>query len=200
MTKPKAKALYQILFLILLIIAVDSSICHYSCKNCTTSNYFNCFSCSDTSNSFIITESTSFINSTYLKSIYDVGICVGLVPSGVNALGVLLIMISLLCLIFFRNFHVFYIYCTIQTIGLFSLIQISWLNPANYILQSFQYLMPINLILSSLKIKDYMLLIFGYYRLDQYIIDLSVTLTVIIFVINVIVFSFIIFFWKMSRQ
>jgi len=59
--------------------------------------------------------------------------------------------------------------------------------------------MPVNLIFSSLKIKDYMLLIFGYYRLDKYMSNVQIKLTVILFVLNIIIFTLIAFFWKLSR-
>lgn len=114
--------LSKVAIFMLLIMIVSSSTCHYSCSSCISSAYFNCLSCSDPTLTMTVTESTSLINPIYLSTLYDVGICVGNVPSGTNALGVIIILIGLISLIFIRNSSIFYIYSTIQTMGLFSLI------------------------------------------------------------------------------
>jgi len=68
-----------------------------------------------------------------------------------------------------QSFQAFFIISTFQTLGLFGLLEVAWIKSSSFILQAFQYFMPINLIVSSSKNNISNLSVFGFYRLNQYI-------------------------------
>ena len=63
---------------------------------------------------------------------------------------------------------------TFQTYGLYNLIEIAWVNPIGYILQSFQYLMIFNVISYGYKTEDWVLIASKNYRLNKYLQTTSI--------------------------
>jgi hypothetical protein len=61
-----------------------------------------------------------------------------------------------------------YLYLTIQTWGLYNLVEIAWVNPIGYLLQGLQYFMIWNVLGSGYKAVDYTLLTNKYYRMSLY--------------------------------
>ena len=62
-----------------------------------------------------------------------------------------------------------YLYLTIQTWGLFNLVEIAWVNPIGYILQAFQYFMIWNVLGSGYKSVNFTFLTNKYYRMNLYL-------------------------------
>lgn len=145
---------YLLFILILCFVNISEQSCHYSCTNCTTVAYTSCFGCSDSTNNLTILEDPMKINPIYMHSIYPTGICTGKVPADTNLLGVLLLIVSIIGILITKSFRAFFMISTLQTIGLFGLLEIAWVQPGSFILQSFQYLMPINQIMASSKQAD----------------------------------------------
>ena len=56
-----------------------------------------------------------------------------------------------------------------QSYGLYNLVEIAWVNPIGYVLQSFQYLMIFNVITYATKNEDYLLIASKNYRLNKYL-------------------------------
>ena len=65
------------LILCLLIISVTP--CHYSCLSCTGPEYTSCLNCTDWGN-FTVVQNTSETPSMYWASVYNTGTCVPTLP------------------------------------------------------------------------------------------------------------------------
>jgi hypothetical protein len=126
-------------------------------------------SCSDPSNSLTVLEDPAKFEPEFRHSIYKSGICTGKVPTEPNGLGIILLVLSIPGLLITQSFQAFFIVSTLQTLALFGLLEVAWVGVGSFILQSFQYFMPINLIVGNLNHDDDRLLKYGFYRLDQYI-------------------------------
>lgn len=68
----------------------------------------------------------------------------------------------------------FYLFFTIQTFGLYNLVDIAWVNPIGYLLQSMQHLMIWNIIGSKFKTADYTFVTNKYYRLNYYLYQANI--------------------------
>lgn len=124
----------------------------------------------------------------YLNSIYPIGACTAIVPEGANGLGIVILLFSVVGLILTRTYQAFFIVSVMQTIGLFGLLEIAWISPASYVFQAFQYLMPVNFILSSAKVADYQILLFGFYRLDEFRISSEDFSLIVLFLLDISLF------------
>ena len=134
----------------------------------------------------------------YRHSLYKSGICTAKVPKGVNILGVVLLVISIAGILITQSFQAFFICSTLQTLSLFGLLEIAWIQPSSFILQAFQYFMPINIILSSSKINDPYLFFYGFYRLDEYMISSQDTGLIAVFSIDCALFAAIVAIFLIS--
>lgn len=180
--------LFLIAILLFTLLTGTNQQCHYSCLNCTASFYTNCFACSDSNDNLTVLENPDNIDPLYINSIYPSGACTGKVPQGINGLGVLLLMVSIGGIIFTQSFQAFFIVSTFQSLALFGLLEVAWINPSSYILQAFQYFMPINLILKNLKHDDSKLFVFGFYRLDEYMVSSEDIGLIGVFIVDCIIF------------
>jgi hypothetical protein len=114
------------------------------------------------------------------------------VPQGPNGLGIVLLVVSVGGLLVTQSFQAFFIVSTLQTLGLFGLLEVAWVGVGSFILQSLQYFMPINLIVGPSKNNDDNLLLFGFYRLDQYMISSEDAGLIAIFALESVLFLAII--------
>jgi hypothetical protein len=131
-------------FAVLLLLACANA-CHYSCQNCTGEEYVSCLSCPQ--GGFVETvEDPTQMPPQYWSSVYPSGTCVETFAPAANALGVILLLVVIGVCLFFRTKESFYLLLTFQTYGLYNLVEIAWVNPIGYVLQSFQYLMVFNTI------------------------------------------------------
>ena len=96
------------------------------------------------------------------------GVCLGVAPTGVNAFGVIMLIVCVALAIITRTKQALYLISTLQSLALISFMEIGWLHPANYFLQSMQYLMVFNLFARDYKTEDWSMLQRQYYRLDNY--------------------------------
>jgi hypothetical protein len=106
--------------------------CHYSCFNCTGPQYVSCLSC-PASNLNVI-EDPTVIPKAYWSSLYPTGSCVDTVGAKVNPVGIVLFIVLSVCLLFGGSKESLYLYLTIQTWGLYNLVEIAWVNPIGYLL------------------------------------------------------------------
>lgn len=106
-------------------------------------------------------------------------------------MGIFLLVISIGGLLITQSHQAFYICSTLQTLSLFGLLEVAWLQPASFIFQAFEYFMPINLILSSSKTDDSTLFLFGFYRLDQYMVSSQDIGLIAVFAIDSVLFVLI---------
>ena len=83
-------------------------------------------------------------------------------------MGIVLVVIGLLCVLVSRGSYVFYILYTLQTFSLLSFIEIGWVNPLSYVMQSLQYLMIFNVIGRVWKSESIDFKKLSYYRLNNY--------------------------------
>ena len=88
-------------------------------------------------------------------------------------MGVILLCVSILGLFISRGGKVFYIIYTLQTFALVSFLEIAWLSPLSYLLNSFQYFLPFNLLGKSLKETTWDIRRHSYYRLNKYFYESS---------------------------
>ena len=65
-------------------------------------------------------------------------------------------------------------------------------KPSSFILQAFQYFMPINFILSGSKTNDYKLFLYSFYRLDEYMVSTEDIGLIAVFIIDCVLFLFIV--------
>lgn len=65
----------------------------------------------------------------------------------------------------------FYLYITFQTFGLFSLVEIAWVDSIGYIVQGFQYLMIFNVIGMGYKVDDNVFTISKNYRIKSLLVS-----------------------------
>jgi hypothetical protein len=75
---------------------------------------------------------------------------------------------------FLRTKESFYLLLTFQTYGLYNLVEIAWVNPIGYVLESLEYLMIFNIIGSGYKTTDYILTASKNYRLSYYLTTTSI--------------------------
>jgi hypothetical protein len=114
------------------------------------------------------------------------------VPEGPNGLGVVLLIASVAGLLLTQSFQAFFIVSTLQTLSLFGLLEVAWVGAGSFILQSFQYFMPINLMVGPSKNDDANLFLYGFYRLDQYMISSEDAGLIAIFALDSVLFVAII--------
>lgn len=142
--------------------------CHYSCLTCTGSQYTTCLTCPN--GNITVVQDPATLPQAYWPSLYPIGTCVDTLGGKANALGIVLFIILSACLLVGGSKEGLYLYLTIQTWGLYSFVEIAWLNPIGYLLQGLQYFMIWNVLGSNIKTTtDYTLQIGNYYRLNQYI-------------------------------
>ena len=79
------------------------------------------------------------------------GVCLGVAPTGVNAFGVIVFIVCVALAIITRTKQALYLVSTLQSLALISFVEVGWVNPANYFLQSMQYLMIFNLFARDYK-------------------------------------------------
>ena len=110
----------------------------------------------------------------YWSSVYPSGTCVATFAPAANGLGIVLFLLIVTVCLFFRTKESFYLLLTFQTYGLYNLIEIAWVNPIGYILQSFQYLMIFNVLGYNYKSQDWVLVASKNYRLNKYLQTTSI--------------------------
>jgi len=181
------------LFIVSFFLILTTS-CHYSCATCTNSLYTGCLSCNNSSQLTVLLD-PSTIPSQYWSSVYPSGTCLNTFSTGVNALGILLFLIVIIVCLVIRTKESFYLLLTLQTYGLYNLIEIAWVNPINYVLQALQYFMIFNFMNQGSKTEDYILVSSGNYRLDMFLKQTSIgpniaiiaAFTLILFVLLIII-------------
>ena len=61
---------------------------------------------------------------------------------------------------------------TLQTMALFSFLEVAYLSPLQYLMSALQYLIPFNIITARMKsTTDYQFTIDNFYKLNQYFIE-----------------------------
>ena len=141
--------------------------CHYSCFNCTGSLYTSCISCP--ASALTVVENPNVIPQVYWSSVYPTGTCVDTLGGKTNPLGIVLFIVLSAMLLMGGSKEGLYLYLTIQTWGLFNLVEIAWVNPIGYILQAFQYFMIWNVLGSGYKSVNFTFLTNKYYRMNIYL-------------------------------
>lgn len=97
------------------------------------------------------------------------GVCIGVVPPKVNALGVVVLIVCVSIAVAVRTSNAIYLISIVQTLGLLSFVQIAWVVPVGYLLQGLQYFMIFNWIGAGYKLSDQSMRQRQYYRLDLYL-------------------------------
>jgi hypothetical protein len=87
----------------------------------------------------------------YWSSTYNTGTCLSTFPVAANALGIVVFIFVSVVALFFRTKQTFYLLFTMQTYGLYNLVETAWVNPIGYILQGLQHFMIFNTIGSNYK-------------------------------------------------
>ena len=87
---------------------------------------------------------------------------------GVNALGIVVLVIGLLTMIVTRTKKAVFLFYTLQTFALLSFVEVAWLDPLGYLLQSLQYYMIFNVMGSGYKVEDQTMRQRQHYRLHEY--------------------------------
>lgn len=130
------------------------------------------------------------------------GVCVGKVPSdGANALGIVVLILGLATMIITRTKKAVFLFYTLQTFALMSFVEVAWIDPTNYVLQSLQYYMIFNIMGSSYKIADQTMKQRQYYRLDEYFKQSSLLPNIaIIGIFNILIFAALLFFTIYKRN
>lgn len=127
--------------------------CHYSCKQCVGESYTLCSVCLQDKNITVV-EDPTVSDPQYINSNVKTGVCTGDVPPKVNALGVLLVIICSAVAGVVRTPSSIYLISTLQTISLISFVEVAWVYPVGYLLQSLQYFMIFNWMGSGYKVQD----------------------------------------------
>ncbi len=154
-----------------LIVLLNS--CHYSCFNCTGPQYISCLSCTN-NGPLTIVEDPNTTPSAYWSSVYQTGTCVDTMGPKINPLGIVLfIVLGTICIVTATK-ESFYLFFTIQTFGLYNLVDIAWVNPIGYLLQSMEHLMIWNIIGSRFKTPDYTFVTNKFYRLNVFLYQTSI--------------------------
>ena len=99
------------------------------------------------------------------------GVCIGFTPPSPNALGVIILIICISLAVITRTKEAIYLLSTLQSLALISFVEVAWIDPSSYLLQSLQYLMIFNLMARPSKTKDFTMLQRQYYRLHDYYIQ-----------------------------
>lgn len=128
---------------IVFLILILANSCHYSCNTCTNSLYTGCLSCNSSFQLTVLLD-PSMVPSQYWSSFYPSGTCLDTISNGTNILGVLLFIFVVTACLVIRTKESFYLLLTLQTYGLYNLVEIAWVNPINYVLQGLQYFMIFN--------------------------------------------------------
>ena len=89
----------------------------------------------------------------------------------INPLGIVLFAVLCIICVVTATKESFYLFFTIQTFGLYNLVDIAWVNPLGYLLQSMEHLMIWNIIGSKFKTSDYTFITNKYYRLNVYLLQ-----------------------------
>jgi hypothetical protein len=113
-------------------------------------------------------EDPNTIPQVYWSSVYPTGTCVDTLGGKANPLGIVLFIALSAILLIGGSKEGLYLYLTIQTWGLYNLVEIAWVNPAGYLLQGLQYFMIWNVLGSGYKSIDYTLMTNKYYRMSLY--------------------------------
>jgi heme exporter protein D len=114
-------------------------------------------------------EDPATIPKAYWSSVYQTGTCVDTMGGKANPLGIILFIVLAGSCILIGSKESFYLFLTLQTFGLYNLVDIAWVNPIGYVLQGLQYLMIWNVLGSKYKGSDYTLSSNKYYRLNTYL-------------------------------
>lgn len=69
-------------------------------------------------------------------------------------MGVLILLICIGMGVVTRTKQSFYLISTLQSLALISFVEVAWLSPSNYLLQSLQYFMVFNLLGYNFKTPD----------------------------------------------
>lgn len=160
-------------FILASVIFALATSCHYSCATCTNSLYTGCLSCNSSSQLTVLLDPNT-IPSRYWSSVYPSGTCLNTFNFGVNSLGVLIFIVMVTACLIIRTKESFYLLLTLQTYGLYSLVEIAWVNPIHYVLQALQYFMIFNTMGQGYKNDDYVLMSSGNYRLDMFLQQTSI--------------------------
>lgn len=120
-----------------------------------------------------IVEDPTVSDPQYINSNIATGVCTGDVPPKANALGVLLVIICSAVAGVVRTPSSIYLISTLQTISLISFVEVAWVTPVGYLLQSLQYFMVFNWMGSGYKVQDQTMRQRQYYRLDLYMHESS---------------------------
>lgn len=155
-----------IIFILALLITISTT-CHYSCSTCTDQLYTSCLSCLDPYK-FTVVKDPATLPVQYWSSVYQTGTCIDSLAKGANALGVLLFLIVVGVCLLLRTKESFYLLVTLQTYGLYNLVEIAWVNPIGYVLQALQYFMIFNTMGSNYKTDDFVLNVRGNFRLYSF--------------------------------
>ena len=141
-------------------------------------------------------EDPEYCEERFWNSNLKSGVCLGKTPEGVNEFGVIVFLICVGLAIVTRTKQALYLVSTLQSLALISFVEVAWINPASYLLQSMQYLMIFNLMARDYKEEDdYSMLQRQYYRLDDYYVSSKMVKNLIpIFVIGILVFIGIVIF------
>lgn len=146
---------YAFLFLLSYLVAATTSTtnitCHYSCSECAGDFYTLCLGCSDSQNTLVVVEDPQKANQKFINSLSVTGVCEGKVPEGANGFGIIMLILCIGVAIVIRTKQIMYLISTLQNLALLSFIEIPWMNPANYLLQSLQYYMFFNPIMWERK-------------------------------------------------
>lgn len=154
--------------IIILSVFLVLQACHYSCFNCTGPQYISCLSCPN-GTSISVVEDPSATPATYWSSVYQTGTCVDTTAGKTNAFGILLFIILSASCILIGTKESFYLFLTIQTFGLYNLVEVAWVNPIGYLLEAMQHLMIWNVIGAGYKSADYIFTSNKYFRLNTFL-------------------------------
>jgi hypothetical protein len=121
-----------------------------------------------------VVENPAELPSDFLNSNSVTGVCEGKLFTGVNALGIVVVVVGVLSLIITPAKTTFYMVLTLQNIALLSFMEIAWLWPISYIMDGMQYLLVFNVMGEGLKASSVDFIKLSFYRLNGYFFESSI--------------------------
>lgn len=116
--------------------------CHYSCRECINQNYHKCQKCQDGKTLYTVPNLIGNIST---------GMCLSPPSLSPNALGIIILLWVILFAFVTKSKKIMYFGSAFQSLALISFVEMGWQNPTAYLLQSFQYMMPLTLMSNPSK-------------------------------------------------
>lgn len=140
--------------------------CHYSCSSCTQSYHQYCKQCIE-GYTLRVVKNPPDIPLEFRNTRIPTGVCSEERELNTpNVLGIIILISSFLLVPLTKSSLLFYIVSSMQSLSLLRFLEVSWINPSNYILNAFQYLSPCNIITEDIKQNSWRIRLYSFFYVN----------------------------------